>query len=84
MTPTLIPARSTAPLTAADRCDRCGARGTTRVILSGGGELVFCGHHARKFEDTIRSVAAAVVSDVAVGDGVAGARVVGDGAVSEA
>jgi hypothetical protein len=79
MTPTLIPARSTAPLTAADRCDRCGARGTTRVILSGGGELVFCGHHARKFEDTIRSVAAAVVSEDLVGDGAAG-----DGVVSEA
>lgn len=71
MTPTLIPARSTVPLTAADRCDRCGARGTTRVILAGGGELVFCGHHTRKFEDTIRSVAAAVISEELGGDGAA-------------
>ena len=36
-----------APLTAADRCDRCGAQAYVRVVLSDG-ELLFCGHHARK------------------------------------
>jgi hypothetical protein len=44
MTPTL-----TRPeLSAADRCDRCGAAAQVRVILQSGGELLFCGHHARK------------------------------------
>jgi hypothetical protein len=35
-------------LTAADRCDRCGAAAQVRVVLPSGGELLFCGHHARK------------------------------------
>lgn len=38
----------TEPLTAADRCDRCGAQAYLRVTLNSGGELLFCGHHARK------------------------------------
>jgi hypothetical protein len=33
-------------LTAADRCDRCGARAYLRVILRNG-ELLFCAHHGR-------------------------------------
>ncbi len=33
-------------MTAADRCDRCGAQAYVRVVLPGG-ELLFCGHHAR-------------------------------------
>lgn len=36
-----------APLTAADRCDRCSAQAYVRVLLPAG-ELLFCGHHARK------------------------------------
>ncbi|WP_028050378.1 hypothetical protein [Cellulomonas sp. URHD0024] len=36
----------TQPLTAADRCDRCGARAYVRVFLPVG-ELQFCAHHAR-------------------------------------
>ena len=32
-------------LTAADRCDRCGAQAYVRVVLEGGLELFFCGHH---------------------------------------
>lgn len=35
-------------LTAADRCDRCGAGAQFRAILPSGGELLFCGHHARE------------------------------------
>jgi hypothetical protein len=46
------------PLTAADRCDRCGARAYVRVILSSGGELLFCAHHARQHADSLRAVAA--------------------------
>lgn len=34
-------------LTAADRCDRCGAAAHVRVMLRAGSELLFCGHHAR-------------------------------------
>jgi hypothetical protein len=35
-------------LTAADRCDRCGARAYVRACLSSGGELLFCAHHGRE------------------------------------
>lgn len=61
MTPTLIP-DSAAHLTAADRCDRCGARATTRVVLSGGSDLVFCGHHSRRYDEALRAVAVEVVT----------------------
>ncbi|WP_153505917.1 DUF7455 domain-containing protein [Cumulibacter manganitolerans] len=36
-------------LKATDRCDRCGARATSRATLSNGLELLFCGHHAREY-----------------------------------
>jgi len=35
-------------LTAADRCDRCGAQAYVRARLISGGELLFCAHHARE------------------------------------
>jgi len=44
-----------APLTAADRCDRCGARAYIRVVLPGGGELLFCAHHGRAHETALRA-----------------------------
>ena len=44
-------------LTAADRCDRCGAQAYLRVTLPSGGELLFCVHHARKHSDKIKQVA---------------------------
>ena len=38
-----------------DRCDRCGAQAYVRVVLeSSGGELLFCGHHARAVEATLK------------------------------
>lgn len=40
-------------LTAADRCDRCGAAAQVRVVLPSGGELLFCGHHARKHNQAL-------------------------------
>jgi hypothetical protein len=43
-----------APLTAADRCDRCGARAYLRAVLPGGGELLFCAHHGREHEAALR------------------------------
>ncbi|MFT6564877.1 MAG: hypothetical protein ACJAY5_001640 [Actinomycetes bacterium] len=57
MTPTLAPPVS---LTAADRCDRCGATAYVRVVLQGGGELLFCSHHARKHLDAVRPIAARI------------------------
>ena len=48
------------PLTALDRCDRCGAQAYLRVELTGGGELLFCAHHAREHGDKLREVAITV------------------------
>lgn len=45
------------PLSAADRCDRCGAQAYVRVILPSGGELLFCAHHGRKHSTKLREVA---------------------------
>ena len=42
-------------MTAADRCDRCGARAYMRVTLPGGGELLFCAHHGRAHEPALRA-----------------------------
>jgi len=44
-------------LTAADRCDRCGAQAYMRVELSTGGELLFCAHHGRQHADRLKQVA---------------------------
>ncbi|MDS1271278.1 hypothetical protein RIF23_13325 [Lipingzhangella sp. LS1_29] len=57
MTGTLAP---TQPLTAADRCDRCGAQAYVRVVLNSGGDLLFCAHHARKHDDELRKIAAEI------------------------
>ncbi|WP_029069794.1 DUF7455 domain-containing protein [Jonesia quinghaiensis] len=43
-------------LSAADRCDRCGAQAYVRVVLSAG-ELLFCAHHARAHATKFESVA---------------------------
>ncbi len=48
---------SSAPLTAADRCDRCGAQAYLRVELQSGGELLFCAHHAREHGDKLKEIA---------------------------
>jgi hypothetical protein len=45
-----------------DRCDRCGAAAKVRALLYGGGELLFCGHHARAHEDRLRETAVALQS----------------------
>ena len=45
------------PLTASDRCDRCGAQAYIRVVLTSGGELLFCAHHGRAHADKLRDVA---------------------------
>lgn len=62
MTPTLSP---TAPLSALDRCDRCGAQAYVRVTLAAGGDLLFCGHHFREHEARLRPLAAEVQDETA-------------------
>lgn len=52
-----------APLTAEDRCDRCGAQAYLRVELQSGGELLFCAHHAREHGEKLKEVAATVVDE---------------------
>lgn len=44
-------------LDATDRCDRCGAQAYVRVLLPGGGDLMFCRHHARAHGDKLSEVA---------------------------
>jgi hypothetical protein len=41
-------------LTAADRCDRCGAQAYVRARLHVGGELLFCAHHGREHLPKLR------------------------------
>ncbi|MRJ77716.1 hypothetical protein GEV29_14320 [Aeromicrobium sp. SMF47] len=51
----------TAPkLSSLDRCDRCGAQAYVRVTLGGGGELLFCAHHARQHEEKLREMSAEI------------------------
>lgn len=39
--------------TAQDRCDSCGAQAYGRVTLFSGGELLYCMHHCRRFEERL-------------------------------
>ena len=59
MTTTVAPT----PLSALDRCDRCGAQAYLRVELAGGGDLLFCAHHAREHGDKLREIAAHVTDE---------------------
>ncbi len=54
---TTATAPTAAPLTAVDRCDRCGAQAYLRVQLKSGGELLFCAHHAREHSEKLREIA---------------------------
>ena len=61
MTGTATPS---APLTlsAADRCDRCGAQARVRVVLASG-DLLFCAHHAHAYEDKLKAAAVDYVDE---------------------
>jgi hypothetical protein len=50
-----------------ERCDRCGAAGKVRAFLQRGGDLTFCGHHANRYADTIRSAAERIVVESGFG-----------------
>ncbi|GAA2513283.1 DUF7455 domain-containing protein [Pilimelia columellifera] len=63
MTPTLTPPETVAPPAADERCDRCNAAAKLRIMLAGGGELVFCGHHANKFADSLVETAVQYAAD---------------------
>ena len=60
---TVTPAPSPT-LTAADRCDRCGAQAFVRVVLTSG-DLLFCGHPAKAYEDKLRESAVDWVDETA-------------------
>jgi hypothetical protein len=47
-------------LTAADRCDRCGAAAKVLAVLATGGELLFCGHHANEHTARLEQLAAVI------------------------
>ena len=40
------------PMSALDRCDKCGAQALVRATLANG-QLYFCGHHGRKISDKL-------------------------------
>lgn len=50
-------------LTRGDRCDSCGAEAFVVVAMSGGLELLFCGHHFAKNEAGLAAQGAAVTVD---------------------
>lgn len=60
---------TTEPLTAADRCDRCGAQAYVRVTLPAGGELVFCAHHGREYTPKLQELEAHIIEEYARLDG---------------
>jgi hypothetical protein len=53
---TTLADEETTPLTAADRCDACGARAYVRIELPYG-QLLFCGHHANEHLDKLKDQA---------------------------
>lgn len=56
MTPTI----AASPLTAADRCDRCGAQAYVRAVMASGSELLFCAHHWHQNEGALRDIAVTI------------------------
>lgn len=51
---TSLHARTAGPREATHRCDACGAPARTLVVLTNGGDLVFCEHHARQYRDALK------------------------------
>ena len=49
--------RIAALFAADDHCDRCPARASRRVVLIGGGDLVFCDHHLRRYRTGLAPMA---------------------------
>ena len=45
------------PLSATDRCDRCGAQAYVRATMESGFDLLLCAHHFRENESRLREIA---------------------------
>ena len=45
------------PLTATDRCDRCGAQAYIRATMASGHDLLLCAHHFHENESRLREIA---------------------------
>ncbi len=56
MTPTI----AASPLTATDRCDRCGAQAYVRATMESGFDLMLCAHHFHENEDRLRAIAVSI------------------------
>lgn len=56
------PEAPTRYLRVADRCDRCGAQAFALTVVSDV-DLLFCGHHFRKYEAALREVAEVVIDE---------------------
>lgn len=54
---TTVSTATASALTAADRCDRCGAQAYVRATLESGLDLLFCAHHFHENEARLREVA---------------------------
>ncbi|MDP4014435.1 MAG: hypothetical protein U0990_05095 [Candidatus Nanopelagicales bacterium] len=50
-------------LSAADRCDRCGAQAYVRVLLTSGQDLIFCAHHFSEHSTVLSGIAAEVIDE---------------------
>src|SRR4051794_9269976 len=47
-------------LTAADRCDRCGAQAYVRATMESGFDLLLCAHHFHENETRLREIAVTI------------------------
>ncbi len=65
MTGTVTPPAPSPTLSAADRCDRCGAQARVRVLLASG-DLMFCAHHAHVYEGKLKATAVDWVDETAL------------------
>jgi hypothetical protein len=43
-----------------ERCDNCGVSARMEIILTSGGTLAFCGHHANKHADKLAGLASKI------------------------
>jgi hypothetical protein len=48
------------PLTAIDRCDRCGAQAYVRATMISGSHLLFCAHHWHENQSALREAGASI------------------------
>jgi hypothetical protein len=48
------------PLTATDRCDRCGAQAYVRATMESGFDLLLCAHHFHENEARLREIAKSI------------------------